>query len=215
MKRALAAIALLLALTGCSGPQEPSGTEIPSVVGMAGDEAQDALRDAGFKVEWDAGEDSVWMASNWTVDGQDPAAGGHAEDGATITLAVSKPGAAEPTAAAPAPAANTDGLGARVEAELKTQWGVANFSDGLTRDYDTDMLNWYIASISDVSSGVIEIVVQVTADQTTEEEAKRLSIVVLNLVGTTFPELQWVMVQTADGAITQQSQRSEAPILNQ
>ena len=77
------------------------------------------------------------------------------------------------------------------------------------------MLNWYITSISDVSSGVIEIDGQVTAGQTTEEEAKRLSIVVLNLVGTTFPELQWMMVQTADGAITQQSQRSEAPILNQ
>ena len=88
LRRALAAIVFLLALTGCSGPQGPSGTEIPSVVGMTGNKAQDALRDAGFKVEWDAGEDDVWMASNWTVDGQDPAAGELAADGATITLAV-------------------------------------------------------------------------------------------------------------------------------
>ena len=55
----------------------------------------------------------------------------------------------------------------------------------------------YIASISDVSSGVIELVVHVTADQTTDDEAKRLWIMVSSLVGTTCPEQQSVMVQTA------------------
>jgi hypothetical protein len=131
MKRVLAAIALTLALTGCSGPQEPSGTEIPSVVGMAGDEAQEALRDAGFKVEWDAGEDDVWMASNWTVDGQDPAAGERAEDGATITLAVSKPAAPEPTAApAPAEASTSTGLTETYAISACQQYGDANFTYG-------------------------------------------------------------------------------------
>lgn len=84
---------------------------IPAVVGMAGDEAKDALEAAGFDVEFDAGEDFVVLAGNWTVDAQTPEAEASAPEGSTVTLKVSKPeptaeaAPAEPAPAEPAPAA--------------------------------------------------------------------------------------------------------------
>jgi hypothetical protein len=97
MRRVIAAsLLVVLALAGCSS--EPELTPVPSVIGLPGDEAEDLLEDAGFDVEWDAGEESVWMASNWSVDSQEPAADAGAEDGATVTLSVSKPEAVAPEA---------------------------------------------------------------------------------------------------------------------
>ena len=89
----IASLLGLALLTGCSSA--PDLTEVPDVTSMAGDEAQDAIEEAGFEIEFDAGDDSVWMASNWTVMSQDPAAGSKAEDGALVTLVVGKPAAEE------------------------------------------------------------------------------------------------------------------------
>jgi len=86
---------------------------------------------------------------------------------------------------------------------LKDQWGVTSFSDGLSGP-DPRLLNWYIASIKDVSPGVIEAVVQVTAADTTDAEVELLAKRIGMLSKPAFAELDWVMVQSADGMITKQ-----------
>lgn len=65
--------------------------DVPDVQGMDGAAARDALTAAGFEVEFDAGDDSVWRPANWTVDSQEPAPGTKATPGDTVTLTVSKP----------------------------------------------------------------------------------------------------------------------------
>lgn len=80
---------------------EPTGIEIPDLVGQPGDDADDALKALGFKTEFDAGDETVVMRSNWTVTGITPAAGERAEKGTTVTIHVAKdepePQAAEQT----------------------------------------------------------------------------------------------------------------------
>lgn len=113
MKKLLvAALASALLLTGCSAP-EP--VNVPDVVGMQGDEASDALEEAGFEVKLDAGEEAVWMPSNWIVESQSPSAGTEGGDGDEVVLKVSKPAPApveeapaeEPAPVTPAPASAT------------------------------------------------------------------------------------------------------------
>jgi len=85
---------------------------IPDVTGKPGDEARTALTDVGLKVEFDGGDQTVIAASNWTVDSQQPAAGSTVDEGATVTLKVTKP---TPTAT---PDANTTSDGLTVGAAL-------------------------------------------------------------------------------------------------
>lgn len=72
-----------------------AAVEVLDVVGQEGDAARDVLTALGLVVEFDAGEETVIMASNWTVDSQSPAAGTAAAEGDTVTLTVSKPEVAE------------------------------------------------------------------------------------------------------------------------
>lgn len=82
-------------------PQSPAPTPkttalhttvtVPDLIGQDGATARDALTELGFTVEFDAGDDSVWNAGNWTVDAQSPSAGTEATEGDAITLTVSKP----------------------------------------------------------------------------------------------------------------------------
>lgn len=93
MKRVLLTLTIaLVALSGCatSAPADTPQVAVPDVVGMTGDEAQAALTDAGLTVEWDAGDDFVALASNWTVKAQDPAAGAILDAGSAVTLQVEK-----------------------------------------------------------------------------------------------------------------------------
>ena len=69
--------------------------EVPDVAGQEGDSARLALTDLGLLVEFDAGEETVIVASNWTVDSQMPAAGSAIAVGDTVVLTVSKPEAVE------------------------------------------------------------------------------------------------------------------------
>jgi len=116
----------------------------------------------------------------------------------------SEPSTSTPPSAPPAPAPPAaQPLAPRVEAYLKDQWGVTSFSDGLSGP-DPRLLNWYIASIKDVSPGVIEAVVQVTAADTTDAEVELLAKRIGMLSKPAFAELDWVMVQSADGMITKQ-----------
>jgi PASTA domain len=134
----LAAAALTIALTSCGDDTPPSSTPVTAaaasaavqdVTGMAGDEARDELTADGFKVEFSTPDgDSVWKASNWTVDSQDPAAGTAVKEGATITLNVSKPAAAE-VPAAPVPA-TTAGLTGTYAQAACDQYGEQQFPYG-------------------------------------------------------------------------------------
>ena len=100
-------IALAPILAGCedssaheSASASPTATtattpvmiEVPDVVGMKGDAAAVALKEAGLTSSpsyTDAdGEDSVWNSSDWSVTSQDPAAGERAPADQAITLTV-------------------------------------------------------------------------------------------------------------------------------
>tara|TARA_R110002051_G_scaffold1853_2_gene10159 strand:- start:341 stop:1048 length:708 start_codon:yes stop_codon:yes gene_type:complete len=82
--------------TPTSTPTSTTETvEVLDVVGQDGAAARDALTALGFEVEFDAGDDTVIIASNWTVDSQSPLAGSPADAGDTVTLTVNKPEAVE------------------------------------------------------------------------------------------------------------------------
>lgn len=201
---ALAAV-LTLSLAACSETATPEPTEtgvaVTDVVGQTGDEAREALTEDGFLVEFDAGDETVIMASNWIVESQSPAADELVESGSTITLTVTKP---EETAA-------PSDLAQRVENELLAAFGVESFTD-LLGEEGVDGLWPYIASIEDVSTGTIEIYVQVTETETTNEEVKMFTERVLTLIGAQLPDLEWVVAQTADGQITEQTSRKSVTI---
>ncbi|MEN2738232.1 excalibur calcium-binding domain-containing protein [Microbacterium sp. X-17] len=104
MRKALAIVALLsaLALAGCStnvarpAPSAPAQVAAPNVTGLAGDVARDAIQASGLAVEWDS-DRAVVLPSNWTVVGQDPAAGTLVAAGGKVTLKVTKPQPATPS----------------------------------------------------------------------------------------------------------------------
>lgn len=111
--------------------------------------------------------------------------------------------AAEPTIAVSEP------LAPRVEAALKETWSVTNFTDGLAGQdgHDPELLNWYISQMTDDSPGIVHVTVQVTSAETTDAEVKQLAMNIMRLEQDAFPELDWVVVQTADGKILEQTQR--------
>ena len=76
MRRLSIVVLAGLLLAGCSSA--PQMVKVPDVTSMAGDDARDAIEAAGFESEFDAGDESVWMASNWTVMSQKPVAGSKA-----------------------------------------------------------------------------------------------------------------------------------------
>jgi hypothetical protein len=165
------AACMLLVLAGCSEP-EPL-PRVPDVVGFAGDKAEDTLEE--YEVEFDAGDDHVFIRSNWTVDAQTPEAGSPLEEGETITLSVSKhvdepepePTSAAPTIApetapapAPAPAADTTSGG------LSVGWAVTACdqygSDTYVYGWDGDWLidgtrqlvddRWFLKAGADITN---------------------------------------------------------------
>jgi beta-lactam-binding protein with PASTA domain len=109
MKKIAALAVAVLMLTGCASAAktdpapsrsveaaESSAVVVPAVVGNDGKTAKNSLKAAGLDVKFDAGEESVWAASNWTVDEQMPAAGESVAKGSIVTLKVSKPQVAAP-----------------------------------------------------------------------------------------------------------------------
>jgi hypothetical protein len=209
MKRLAAALVAVLLLAGCSSAA-PATLELPDVVGMQGDAARDTLEELGVDVEWYAGGQEMVDEAEWTVDSQDPAAGADVAEGDSVTLTVSKPDDAieEPSET---PDAAAEPLAATVEAELKSAWGVESFTDGLTGP-DPELLNWYISSIEDGSPGIVNVTVQVGADSTTTDEVKLLSERIMNLTCGVIPDLEWVVVATADGALLEQTGRIQSAL---
>lgn len=210
-----------LTLAGCSSTttersaesatSSSSSAQAPNVVGMAGDEARDAIEDAGLEVEWDAGDDTVIMASNWTVESQSPAAGDGVNDGDTVTLTVSKP---EAESAEDREAANKQ-FAETVEKEWLANVGHDSFTELLTDpDWPADSLTGYIASVESPSSGTVVVTVQVTEDEVTKEELEQLAMQGLNLVGYDNEDLERVEAVTADGLLRGVANRYDSPVLS-
>lgn len=120
-RSALATLAIsAMLLTGCGSIAKTTVTEtvavaaqvqVPSVTGLSGDVARDAIEAAGLEVDW---SELVIKPSNWTVTDQSPAAGAELPTGATVKLTVTKPDNTEaktddpPAAAAPQAPAQPD-----------------------------------------------------------------------------------------------------------
>lgn len=205
-------VAIVAALAMLLGPvtaaQAADKVKMPKVVGTSAADASEQLRDLGLKVKYKATPKKsgpVLLASNWEVTKQSVKAGKKAKVGKKITLTVKKmpKASASPSAVAAAPIASG------VEADLKQQWGVTNFTDGLagTDGHDPALLNWTISSIEDQSAGVVKVTVQVASSQTSKDEVKTLARNVMRLTQDLHPDLEWVVVQTADGGILQQAMR--------
>jgi beta-lactam-binding protein with PASTA domain len=99
--------AVVMGLTGCnaqpvSGPSAPPPVSPPaaasplkvvleSFVGAKLDDAEHALDELKLKHEAVSGDGKkVLIASNWTVTGQDPAAGAEVKTGSTVRLTVAE-----------------------------------------------------------------------------------------------------------------------------
>ena len=134
-------IALAPILAGCedssaheSSSASPTATtattpvmiEVPDVVGMKGDAAAVALKEAGLTSSpsyTDAdGEESVWNSSDWSVTSQDPAAGEQVPADQAITLTVNDDSAeAAASASASASAAEAEASASAAASEQAAQ----------------------------------------------------------------------------------------------
>ena len=193
------AIAAALSLAACSSsstaePAPATSTAIETVpvndvAGQNAKEATSALKDAGFTTEYDAGDDVVIMASNWTVDSTTPAAGDFAPKGSTIVLHVSK----HDDDATSEPA--TSDLAARTEAAYLDAWGVSSLTE-LAGDPSVTVKVAGITQWEDVSTGTIRVYVQ---ENLTRDEAKTVGQNIWGLTHDVVPDLTTVVVRGADG----------------
>ncbi len=156
-----------LLLTGCSSaslteaPAQSAAADaalapVPEVVGMSGDDARDALEAAGFEVEWDAGEETVILAGNWTVDVQ--SATGEAEAGSTVTLMVSKPEVESEPATREATTGGLDAVHAQVACDARAEqefpygydphWVLGRLAD----EYRADTDDWFLKVEAEVGN---------------------------------------------------------------
>lgn len=204
MHRRLPALALVLAvavsLVACSSSKTADPAPATSAVvetltiddftGQNAKEASDALKDAGFDTEYDAGSETVFKASNWTVDSTSPAAGESAPKGSTVVLHVSKHDDAAPSAAHA-----TSDLAARTEAAYLDAWGVSSLTE-LAGDPSVTVKVAGITQWEDVSSGTIRVYVQ---ENLTRDEAKTVGQNIWGLTHDVVPDLTTVVVRGADG----------------
>lgn len=89
MERLTTLLATAVLLVACGGTPDPIA--VPDLAGLTLDIARDTIGETDLEIEEvDAsGQDrSIWSAGNWTVIGQDPAAGSEVEPGATVTVEV-------------------------------------------------------------------------------------------------------------------------------
>ncbi len=193
------AFVAVLSLAACSSsstaePAPATSTAIETVpvndvTGQNAKEATSALKDAGFTTEYDAGDDVVIMASNWTVDSTTPAAGEFAPKGSTIVLHVSK----HDDDATSEPA--TSDLAARTEAAYLDAWGVSSLTE-LAGDPSVTVKVAGITQWEDVSTGTIRVYVQ---ENLTRDEAKTVGQNIWGLTHDVVPDLTTVVVRGADG----------------
>jgi hypothetical protein len=97
-----------------------------------------------------------------------------------------------------APEEDTPGLAAAVEKSIKENLGIDNFTDNL--QYDPEALWGYISSIKDDGKGKVLITVQVTMNETDQNEVQELAQHALSLGKYSNPQLEMVEVITADNS---------------
>lgn len=122
---------------------------MPDVVGMTGDKAKDALTSAGITtaptMTDEAGAESVWDASNWSVTEQDPAAGTKVATTDAVTLTVHHDSAEQTSASAAADGSmNSQGLSDTGAAQACGQ----AWEDALQKEYPSaDVEAHWIAGV--------------------------------------------------------------------
>ena len=156
----LASLAMIFGLAACgSSGSGTSSTEasgsgsgsanaqsvVPNVVGQRGNAARTAISAVGLKPEFesDLGK-AVLIESNWTVVSQDPAAGAKVPAGSTVTVRVSKPGAATTSEASPRATASptdTPAFSATYAQTACDREGKNRFPYGFKAHWITDKLN--------------------------------------------------------------------------
>ncbi|WP_438352322.1 PASTA domain-containing protein [Microbacterium sp. CJ88] len=111
---------------------------MPDVVGKLGDEARDALDAAGYKVDFESDEGSVWVKSNWIVTSQDPAAGSSLSAGKRVILRVVRHSTTTPSPTPTPWAGLTDGTwnGGDVALGEPVRGRKRVVGDSLTSDYE-------------------------------------------------------------------------------
>lgn len=172
---------------------EKAKVEVPKLAGLDGKAAEEKLDALGFKVEFDAGEKSVLVKSNWTVESTSPAAGERAKKGATVTLKVKK------VTTAPKPSAP-----GTTPADAEKAWlaghGVTKPTDFLDMPgYENDLSNPLYAiqtGWGGSTSGFLEIKVQ---EPLTKASVKRLGINILNFIGPKFRDIDGIVFTDSRG----------------
>lgn len=190
-------------LTAASDVPTPDATAIPAVEGMRLDQALADLRDAGlWDIVWEdeSSEGRIVVdQTNWTVTRV-------VVVGDEITLKVLKTEELnQPTPSETTEAAPSEDLAQRVDAELKTQLGISEYSQMPDSDWVP-----YIASIEQVSSMTVVVTLQLT--NVDDAYLEGVALKVMNLVGGNVSDVEWVQVNSADGN-TGQVNRADAPAL--
>lgn len=207
-----AAVAVLLVIGGVgnalgvgddssSPAPEPTAESItlPDVVGLDGAAARDALTELGAIVEFDAGEQTVVMASNWNVDSQLPIAGSSISTGETIVLSVSKGAADGEEADGQEPLPDDATRSLELEESIKLSFGgVESFSD----IYASDPTLWagYINGVR-VEGARAYITLQIgNEDPNRDELGTRAAGALSKLLPTSDVRgISWIIVEDASG----------------
>lgn len=109
--------------------EEDASVALPDVTGSPADEARDHLEEMDLDVELDAGDSSVWDASNWEVESTEPEAGADGEEGDEVTLHVVRPEDHDDEADEDAEAAEPEELPEGIDAQIARLTEKSTFSD--------------------------------------------------------------------------------------
>lgn len=200
----------VLAVTGCSGggsagdasasssaSAATAQTAVPDVTGLDGAAAKAAIEQMGFVVDW--GDEVVFRPANWNVDLQDPAGGVLADEGATVTLTVSKPSASAPS---------SDDDGPRSEAferALQDSFGGQSYEEVFAAD-PMAWYGWIDAARVEGSNAYVTLKVGYESPDRAplgEQAAKALSTL---LPATAVEDISWIIVEDASNVVIAQQQ---------
>lgn len=192
-----------------SGASSPSDSDtvgsqvVPNVVGMTGSDARKALQDQKLTADFDAGDDYVIAASNWTVLSQTPEAGANAEKYSTVVLVVQK----------------TDSIWEEADAAtlvdaVTLAWPQAFGVENLTeiRDSDASILAGYVESITSTDVKSVTATLSSDAPTVTDAELVQFARASLSLVGSSVDDLNVLTVLSSTDQ-TATATRSEIPLL--
>lgn len=190
---------------------EETGAEVPNLEGAVARDAQTELEELGFTVDLVSDEGSVWNPGNWVVLSTQPAAGERADEGAGITVNVTRPEEEEP-ATEPEDEPDTEpsepsdeeavaegpDLGERLKEEALAQFFVEDFVELLGRDeYDLTLPPYYaITEIEEMNASTARVYVQ---EEMLDDEKNRMANWFFNMTCLEVPELETLVVVDISG----------------